>query len=168
MRQIGQRVKLVYAADRLRDSLAQAFNGHTGTIIENTEKDGSVILYRVRLDEPADVPGVGMVHDDIWTGAFLRPVKPEKIYEVVTENSRRNHKQIGTLPELINYFSYTLEVGASWDKKVQRQPKTFNSFLSSLQRAYAAKEAACYDRTMITGNIWDQEAAEKAHYGENK
>jgi hypothetical protein len=46
----------------------------------------------------------------------------------------------GTLEELIKYFSYTLEVGASWqyergNKKINRNPKTIASLVSNLYNA---------------------------------
>jgi hypothetical protein len=46
----------------------------------------------------------------------------------------------GTLPELMDYFSYTLEAGASWEhekgnKKVNREPKTFKALVTALNNA---------------------------------
>jgi hypothetical protein len=81
-------------------------------------------------------------------------MKVEKTYTVKTTKSRMRgnpyvNEQTGTLPELIKYFGYTLEVGHSWDKKVNENPKNINSFVTSLQRAYEAKEAQCFDRTYV-------------------
>lgn len=50
------------------------FVGKTGTVV-GQEKDGSVKLYRVRLDEPVEIPGVGLVCDDLWAGSFLKTVR---------------------------------------------------------------------------------------------
>lgn len=77
-----------------------------------------------------------------------------KIYTIKTSKSgrtgqTRENQNTGTLAELISCYSYTLEVGASYDKKVNRNPKTIRSFVTSLQRAYEAKEACCYDRTNV-------------------
>ena len=44
----------------------------------------------------------------------------------------------GTIAELANYFSYTLEVGNSWDKKISRTPKTIKSLISNVNKAYDA------------------------------
>lgn len=55
-----------------------------------------------------------------------------------------------TLEGLTKYFSYTLEVGASWNKKVNRWPKSIKGFINSLQLAYEEKEACCYNRTYVT------------------
>jgi len=56
----------------------------------------------------------------------------------------------GTVEELINYFSYTLEIGHSWDKRVNTKPKTIKSFVSNLQRSYEIQENSCYARTIVT------------------
>jgi len=81
----------------------------------------------------------------------------EKLYTVQTKRitgrgSDRDSINIvtGTLEELTKYFSYTLEVGASWNKKVNRWPKSFKGFMNSLQLAYEEKEAACYNRTYVS------------------
>lgn len=55
----------------------------------------------------------------------------------------------GTLEDLISYFSYTLEIGNSWNNKINRQPKTIKSFESNLQKSYSEKEASCFERTSI-------------------
>lgn len=63
-RPIGQRVKITRGPDE--------FIGQRGTIIDNREMDGLNVMYRVRLDTPVIVEGVGLVEDDIWQGAGLR------------------------------------------------------------------------------------------------
>ena len=80
--------------------------------------------------------------------------KVEKVYKIQTTKHRRSgtpsvNTVENTLPELIKYYSYTLEIGNSWDKKVNMNPKNITSFVNSLQRAFEAKEACCYDRTYI-------------------
>lgn len=55
----------------------------------------------------------------------------------------------GDLAYLLNYFSYTLECGNSWNKKINRYPKTIKSFIKNLQASYEEKEAACYNRTFV-------------------
>jgi hypothetical protein len=53
----------------------QEFVGSTGTVRE-TERDGRTKLYRVRLDEPVEIPGyVGRVTSDLWAGQFLKRIK---------------------------------------------------------------------------------------------
>jgi hypothetical protein len=46
------------------------FVGKTGTII-GTEMG----MYRVRLDEPVEIPGIGRVRDDLWEGSLLRKIR---------------------------------------------------------------------------------------------
>lgn len=70
MKQIGTRVTVLGGMTE--------FVGRTGEIIGN-EKDGRMTLYRVRLDEPVDVPGVGTVKDDLWEGRFLKTIRPRKV-----------------------------------------------------------------------------------------
>jgi len=81
-------------------------------------------------------------------------MKTEKVFTIIVSNFGRAGdkppKEVsGTLEELKKYFSYTFEVGASWDKKVNVNPKNITSFVNNLQRAYEAKEANCYNRTSI-------------------
>lgn len=54
-----------------------------------------------------------------------------------------------TLPDLLQYFGYTLEIGHSWNSKISRYPKTIKSFMKNLQMSYEEKEAACYSRTYV-------------------
>lgn len=67
----GQRVKILAGMDE--------FIGRTGTITENTEKDGLTTMYRVRLDKPVWVESLGYeVEDDLWAGHTLRNIKEVK------------------------------------------------------------------------------------------
>jgi len=47
----------------------------------------------------------------------------------------------GTLEELTEYFSYTLECGSSHNKRVSRHPKTIDSLVANLNRAALASSA---------------------------
>jgi hypothetical protein len=49
------------------------FLGRLGTIIG--EEGTRPRMYRVRLHEPVEVPGVGEVTDDLWQGAALKAVR---------------------------------------------------------------------------------------------
>lgn len=49
------------------------FVGKIGTIIG---KEGN--MYRVRLDEPVAVPGVGRAPDDLWEGRFLKKMRSSR------------------------------------------------------------------------------------------
>jgi hypothetical protein len=48
------------------------FIGQTGTILW---EEGVAGFYRVRLDEPVEIDGIGVVGDDLWEGALLRRIR---------------------------------------------------------------------------------------------
>lgn len=75
--------------------------------------------------------------------------KQPKIYTVIKTRKGRTDEIQGTLEELISYFGYTLEVGHSWNPKIQRNPKTIKSFISNLKKSYDEKEGSCYERTSV-------------------
>jgi len=74
----------------------------------------------------------------------------EKIFSIKKEKNNRETIITGTLSYLINYFSYTLEVGNSYNKKINRNPKNIKSFITNLEKALDEKESCCFDRTSIT------------------
>jgi hypothetical protein len=65
MARLGQEV-------RIAGGMAE-FRGRLGTIIG--EEGTRPRMYRVRLHEPVEVPGVGMVEDDLWQGAALKAIR---------------------------------------------------------------------------------------------
>jgi len=73
----------------------------------------------------------------------------DKVYIVHKSNDKRDNYIKGTLNDLIGYFSYTLEIGNSWKRSIQRNPKTIASFVKNLQASFEEKEAAIYNRTSI-------------------
>lgn len=81
----------------------------------------------------------------------------EKTYKIKTKRitgrgSRPDSESIyeGTVEHLAkNVFGYTLEIGASWNNKINRWPKTIKSLVTNLQKSYQEKEASCYDRTSV-------------------
>ena len=67
---------------------------------------------------------------------------PVKTYTVTSTRVRTNSTITfeGTLPELLEKFSYTLECGASYshekgNKKINRNPKSIKSLVSNLNNA---------------------------------
>lgn len=73
-----------------------------------------------------------------------------KVYTVVANryrgDERISHEYKGTLEQLIDKFSYTLEVGKSWEnergnKKINRQPKTARSLVDNLNKAVSNSAA---------------------------
>lgn len=53
----------------------------------------------------------------------------------------------GTLEELIDTFSYTLCVGASYKRSIITSPKTIKSLLSNLEKAERIRHANSYNYT---------------------
>lgn len=74
----------------------------------------------------------------------------KKIYKIETNYDGRIHNYEGTLEQLIDCFSYTLEIGHSWNNKINRYPKTIKTFVKNLQSSYEEKEASCYKRTFVS------------------
>tara|TARA_R110000751_G_C13525950_1_gene453305 strand:+ start:298 stop:552 length:255 start_codon:yes stop_codon:yes gene_type:complete len=72
-----------------------------------------------------------------------------KIYTVRKTKNGRDTIVSGDLQYIKEYFSYTLECGASWNRKINRYPKTIKSFISNLQKSYEEVEASCYERTYV-------------------
>ena len=66
-------------------------------------------------------------------------IKDNKIDTVRKEIERNGKTRVytfcGTLEELTEKFSYTLEIGNSYNKAVKRNPKTIKSLLNCLNRA---------------------------------
>lgn len=73
--------------------------------------------------------------------------KTEKTYKIMIKRYRFGGEasvryEEGTLEELIKYFSYTLEVGESWqhekgNKKINCNPKSAKSLVTNLNNAKA-------------------------------
>jgi hypothetical protein len=72
-----------------------------------------------------------------------------KTFTIVKTRKGRKTEITNTLPELIKYFSYTLEVGHSYNPKIKLQPTTIRSFISNMEKSLDEKEGSCYERTEI-------------------
>ena len=68
------------------------------------------------------------------------------------EKTRKDRSSIieGTLEELIKYFSYTLECGRSYNKKIKHKTeiKTINSLIKALEKSFDEVEGG-YERTSL-------------------
>jgi len=75
-----------------------------------------------------------------------------KSFKIIISGKRDKELDFNNLDEAKAYFSYTLEIGRSWNKKIKHitDIKTPKSFVSNLQKSYEAKEACCYDRTNVS------------------
>lgn len=76
--------------------------------------------------------------------------KEPKQFKIKLTHTRRGDKIIeGTLEYLIEYFGNTFEVGNSWNKKINKKPRTIRSFVTNLQNSYEELEVSCYARTFV-------------------
>lgn len=60
----------------------------------------------------------------------------KKIYTVIRTTSRGEREVSGTLEELTEYFSYTLEVGHSWNSRIPLKPRTIKSLINALNKSF--------------------------------
>lgn len=63
-----------------------------------------------------------------------------KVFAIKVSRKGREDITKGTLPELIEYYGYTLECGVSWqhekgNKKINRNPKGIKSLVTNLNNA---------------------------------
>jgi hypothetical protein len=55
----------------------------------------------------------------------------------------------GTLEELIQAFSYTLNCGHSWNNKINKHPTTLKSLISNINKSYKETQGACYNQDYV-------------------
>lgn len=74
-------------------------------------------------------------------------MKQKKVYTLLLSRmhfgSRPTDKSEvkGTLEELTDYFSYTLQVGNSYNRRIPLQPKTIRSLESAINKSYEYKNS---------------------------
>ncbi len=61
---IGQRVRILPTGGM------KEFHGKTGRIVDTEDE-----YYRVRLDEPVEIEGLGKVADDLWMAMCLKTIR---------------------------------------------------------------------------------------------
>ena len=66
---LGTRVKILGGM--------KEFIGRKGEIIDDSEHDGCTKMYRVQLDNPVQIEGVGLVTDDLWSKQYLQDIDEE-------------------------------------------------------------------------------------------
>jgi hypothetical protein len=69
-----------------------------------------------------------------------------KEYTIIKTHRRREREITDTLPKLIDYFSYTLLCGNSYNPKIPLEPKTIRALVSALNRSVKETQGGCYDR----------------------
>jgi hypothetical protein len=71
-----------------------------------------------------------------------------KTYILVKERNGMESRFEGSLDELTDKFSYTLECGNSWNKRISRRPKTIKSLVTNINNAFAETERG-YTRSSV-------------------
>jgi len=86
--------------------------------------------------------------------------KVDTIYKITQTKHRtgQTYEQVGTLAELIKAYSYTLEVGESWqhekgNKKINRNPKTIETLVKNLDAAKTNAATNGYSGVSFTFEI---------------
>lgn len=69
-----------------------------------------------------------------------------KVYAIV--KARNGHHRVfeGTVPQLTEYFHYTLECGNSWNHKISMNPKGIKSLLNNLDKCVEELQGGCFNR----------------------
>lgn len=72
-----------------------------------------------------------------------------KIYYI--KKYHRGHYTIikGTVEQLVKYFGYTLECGHSWNSKINKNPTTYKSLISNLNKSYHETQGSCWDPDFV-------------------
>lgn len=68
-----------------------------------------------------------------------------KTYTVIKHRRGRKTEVTRTLPELIEYFGYTLECGASYNPKINRNPKSVKGLVSALNKSVDETQCGSFD-----------------------
>lgn len=68
-----------------------------------------------------------------------------KTYTIVKTRRGQTTEVTRTLPELVAYFGYTLQVGNSYNPRISLNPKTAQSLVNNLNRAVAEKQRGSWD-----------------------
>jgi hypothetical protein len=72
-----------------------------------------------------------------------------KVYYI--KKYHRGHYTIvkGTIKQLTDYFGYTLDCGHSWNQKINKEPKTYSSLISNLNKSYHETMGSCFDPDFV-------------------
>lgn len=68
-----------------------------------------------------------------------------KPFTVIKTRRGQQTSTTATLEEHLKYFAYTLEVGNSWNPKINRNPKTAKGLISALNKSVTETQGSCYD-----------------------
>jgi hypothetical protein len=69
-----------------------------------------------------------------------------KIFCIIKHHKGRENEVRGTILELREYFSYTLECGHSWNSKIPLEPKTIKSLVKALNDSKEETQGSCFEQ----------------------
>ena len=75
--------------------------------------------------------------------------KTAKIYFIKKYHRGRYTIVKGTIEQLVEYFGYALECGHSWNSKINKNPTTYKSLISNLNKSYHETQGSCYDPDFV-------------------
>lgn len=70
----------------------------------------------------------------------------DKTYTVLKTRRGRVTEVTRTLSELIDYFGYTLESGASYNPKINKNPKSVKGLVSALNKSVKELQGGCFEQ----------------------
>lgn len=69
----------------------------------------------------------------------------DKTYTIIKYRRGRKNEVTDTLVNLRKYFGYTLEAGASYNQKINTEPKTVKGLVSALNKAVDELQRGSFD-----------------------
>lgn len=69
-----------------------------------------------------------------------------KTYTIIKTRKGRESSQTGTVAELAKIYSYTLECGHSWNRKIPKEPKTIAALIKALNNSVSETQGSCFDQ----------------------
>lgn len=70
-----------------------------------------------------------------------------KTYTIIKTRRGKETSTTGTLAELIQHFSYSLECGNSYSSKIPTNPKTIKSLITALNNSADVRQRGSYSPT---------------------
>jgi len=98
---------------------------------------------------------------------MVKSPKSPKIFKILSTRRGRTIEMVGTIAELTQYFSYTLERGKSYEwvkgnKKINLAPKGIKSLIKNINNAENNSAANGWSDTSYTeGTITDKDRTAK-------
>ena len=124
-------------------------DGSTGEFVEDTYGEVEETKEKFLEDFAKALEEDGGVNESRhFRGRMLRESKADKVYYLKQSYRNKYLYFKGTLPELIDDFSYTLMKGHRENARINTNPTTFKGLISNINKAVDATEGG-YDRSYV-------------------